>query len=192
MELFDEALRYAGKCHAGMVRKGSGTPYMLHPMEVAEILATMTDDCEVLAAGLLHDTLEDTDATEADLRERFGDRVTDLVLTETENKHPELPPETSWQQRKEESLAVLRDTDDPAVRMLWLADKLANMRSFHRQYRDRGEEMWFAYHQHDPQKHAWYYRSIAEYTSSLAEFDAYKEYVSHLEQIFPRNKEEQK
>lgn len=183
--IFDEALRYAGMCHAGMVRKGSGAPYMLHPMEVAEILSTMTNDSEILAAGLLHDTIEDTPATEEDIRSRFGDRVADLVMTETENKYPDLPPEETWQLRKEEALGVLRDATDPAVKMLWLADKLSNMRSFHRQYRDKGADMWLAYHQHDPKKHEWYYRKIAEYTSILQPYDAYQEYVAHLDQIFP-------
>ena len=185
--LFDEALRYAGECHRGMVRKGSGAPYMLHPMEVAEILFTMTNDSEVLSAGLLHDTIEDTPATEEDIRSRFGDRVANLIMTETEKKYPDLPPDETWQRRKEESLAVLRDATDPAVKMLWLADKLSNMRSFHRQYRERGADMWLVYHQHDPQKHEWYYRKIAGYTSVLAPYDAYREYLSLLDQIFPHS-----
>ena len=75
MSLFDDAARFAVDAHAGMLRKGDAIPYVLHPFEVASIAATITTDEEVLAAALLHDTVEDADASLDRIRELFGDRV---------------------------------------------------------------------------------------------------------------------
>ena len=66
--LFEKAIIYAVAAHAGMVRKGTATPYIVHPMEAAAIAATMTNDDEILAAAVLHDTIEDTCVTAEDLR----------------------------------------------------------------------------------------------------------------------------
>ena len=88
MSLFDDAARFAVEAHADMTRKGGGLPYILHPFEVATIAASMTSDEEVLAAALLHDVVEDAGVDFNELRERFGNRVADLVASETENKYP--------------------------------------------------------------------------------------------------------
>ena len=75
MGVFDDALMFAAERHHGMVRKkNSGVPYLLHPMETAVIVGTMTNDHEVLAAALLHDVVEDTDTTLEEVRERFSGR----------------------------------------------------------------------------------------------------------------------
>ena len=80
--LFDRAIILAAQAHAGMVRKGSDTPYIVHPMEAAAIAATMTNDPEILAAAVLHDTVEDTGVSIADIRREFGDRVAAIVSAE--------------------------------------------------------------------------------------------------------------
>ena len=93
----------------------------------------MTTDQEVIAAALLHDVVEDTHVTIDEIEEKFGKRVKELVLSETEDKRPNMPSSLSWRIRKEESLEVLKTTTDIGVLMIWLGDKLANIRSIYRE-----------------------------------------------------------
>ena len=78
MTNFEEAICFAVAAHQGARRKGETTPYILHPMEAASICATVTSDQDVLTAAVLHDTVEDTDVTLAQIAERFGARVAQL------------------------------------------------------------------------------------------------------------------
>ena len=106
-DLVSEAIVFATKAHDGMRRRKSDAPYVLHPMEVGVIIGTITDKQEVIAAGLLHDVVEDAGVTIEEIGEAFGERVMALVASETENKREDLPPEQTWRIRKEESLAKL-------------------------------------------------------------------------------------
>lgn len=184
MDLFDKALCFATQKHSGQIRKMANTPYILHPVEVASIVGTMTDDKEILAAAVLHDTVEDTDTTLEEIRENFGRRVSLLVMTETENKREGSPEAETWGIRKEETLIILEHTKDIGVKMMWLGDKLSNMRSFAREYRQRGDALWQNLNQKDPARQAWYYTKIANCLSELREYDAYREYVSLLKYVF--------
>ena len=67
MNMLEEAIIYATVMHQGKVRKFGNTPFILHPLEVAQILSTMTNDQEIIAAGILHDIVEDTDGTLAEI-----------------------------------------------------------------------------------------------------------------------------
>lgn len=183
MDRFDEALHFAIKAHAGMFRKG-GAPYIVHPLEVAVIASTMTQDEDVLCAAVLHDVVEDTPATLQDIVDAFGERVGELVGAETEDKHRERPPEDTWYMRKRDSLEVLRSCDDRDVLILWLADKLSNMRSFVRMHEVSGNRLWEAFHEKDPRIQAWYYNSIAQATSELSDMEAWKEYSFLLDKVF--------
>ena len=184
MNLLEEAVCFAVKAHEGMLRKDGTTPYILHPMEAAAICGTLTSDQAVLAAAVLHDTVEDTDTTLDEIRERFGEKVARLVASETEDKFPGVPPEDSWRQRKEMSIRELESTKDRNVKILWLGDKLSNMRSFFRQWQAEGPSLWEHYHQKDPARQAWYYRSIARALSELSDTAAWQEYHFLTENIF--------
>lgn len=184
MDVFEKALHFAIEKHSGQVRKMANTPYILHPVEVASIVGTMTDDKEILAAAVLHDTVEDTDTTLEEIEENFGRRVALLVMTETENKRPDKPEAETWELRKEETLIILEHTKDMGVKMMWLGDKLSNMRSFAREYRRRGDAIWLDLNQKDPARQAWYYTKIANCLSELKEYDVYREYVSLLNYVF--------
>ena len=184
MDLLEKAMAFAAEAHHGMNRKRSGLPYIMHPMEVAVICGSLTYDQEVLAAALLHDTVEDTNTTLEELRERFGPRVAALVAAETENKREELPPELTWRIRKEESLEELHRAEDPGVRILWLGDKLSNIRSLHRMWLRDGEAVWSCFHQKDPAQQAWYYRTVARELEPLADTEAYREYLARTETVF--------
>ena len=184
MELVSEAIAFAVKAHDGMRRKKSSAPYILHPMEAAVIVGTMTDDQNLIAAAALHDVVEDAGITIEEIEERFGKRVRELVQSETEDKRADLPPESTWRIRKEESLAVLKNTEDPGVLMVWLGDKLANMRSFYRDWKVEGDAMWQRFNQKDAKEQAWYYRSIAALTQRLSHTSAWLEYNTLTELVF--------
>ena len=184
MDLFTSAADFAAKKHLGQKRKISGIPYLLHPMEAAAIAASMTNDEEVLCAAMLHDTVEDTDTTPEQLQALFGERVAYLVSTETENKRRDLPAAETWIFRKQETLETLKNAEDIGVKILWLSDKLSNMRSFYREYVKVGSAVWNACHEKDPTRQAWYYRSVAECLSCLSGYEAYKEYVKLINKVF--------
>ena len=184
MELVSEAIAFAVKAHDGMRRKKSDAPYILHPMEAAVIVGTMTDDQSLIAAAALHDVVEDTDVTIEEIEERFGERVRELVQSETEDKRADLPPEATWRIRKEESLSVLRNTDDMGVLMVWLGDKLANMRAIYRDFKVEGDAVWQRFHQKDAAEQAWYYRSIVNLTERLSDTSAWLEYKTLTELVF--------
>lgn len=184
MELVSEAIAFAVKAHDGMRRKKSRAPYILHPMEAAVIVGTMTDDQNLIAAAALHDVVEDAGITIEEIEERFGKRVRELVQSETEDKRDHLPPAETWRIRKEESLAVLKNTEDLGVLMVWLGDKLANMRSLYRDWKVEGDAMWQRFNQKDARQQAWYYRSIVTLTQRLEHTSAWIEYKTLTELVF--------
>ncbi|MBR4940502.1 MAG: bifunctional (p)ppGpp synthetase/guanosine-3',5'-bis(diphosphate) 3'-pyrophosphohydrolase [Clostridia bacterium] len=184
MELVSEAVAFAVKAHDGMRRKKNNVPYILHPMEAAVIVGTMTDDQNLIAAAALHDVVEDAGITLEEIGEKFGSRVKELVGSETENKRDDLPPASTWRIRKEETLAVLESTEDMGVLMVWLGDKLANMRSIYRDWKTEGDAMWQRFNQKDPAEQAWYYRSIVKLTERLSDTSAWLEYKTLTELVF--------
>ena len=184
MELVSEAIAFAVKAHDGMRRKKSELPYILHPMEAAVIVGTMTEDQNLIAAAALHDVVEDAGITIEEIEEKFGRRVRELVASETEDKRADLPPSATWRIRKEESLAVLKNTEDLGVLMVWLGDKLANMRSIYRDHKAEGDAMWQRFNQKDPIEQAWYYRSIVTLTQRLCHTSAWLEYKTLTELVF--------
>lgn len=189
-EKLNEAIKFATDCHAGQLRKMANTPYILHPMEVAAIISTMTSDENVIIAGMLHDTVEDCNVDPLLIRERFGSRVFALVQSETEDKLSDRPPAETWMERKEESLLMLHYTRDRDVKILWLADKLSNIRSFHRAHLQMGDAVWKGLNQKNPKMHEWYYRTIAQNLSELSDTAAYAEYIALVDQVFGRNSNE--
>jgi myo-inositol-1(or 4)-monophosphatase len=184
MELVSEAIVFAVKAHDGMRRKKNESPYILHPMEAAVIVSTITNDQNIIAAAALHDVVEDAGITIEEIEEKFGKRVRELVESETEDKRADLPPASTWRIRKEESLEVLKNTDDIAVLIVWLGDKLANMRSIYRDYKTEGVQMWQKFNQKNVDEQAWYYRSIVTFTERLSNTSAWLEYKTLTELVF--------
>ena len=183
-DLVSEAIVFSTMAHDGMRRRKSESPYILHPMEVAAIIGTMTDDQEVIAAGLLHDVVEDAGITVEEVGEKFGRRVMELVASETENKREDLPPEDTWKIRKEETLQKLKKSEDISVLMIWIGDKLSNIRAIYRDFLLEGDAVWYKFHQSDIKLQAWYYRSILTYTERLSDTLAWKEYKAFVELLF--------
>ena len=184
MELVSEAIAFAVKAHDGMRRKKSEKPYILHPMEAAVIVGSITDDQNLIAAAALHDVVEDAGISIEEIEEKFGRRVRELVESETEDKRADLPPSTTWRIRKEESLNVLKNSNDIAVLIVWLGDKLANIRSIYRDFKIEGVQMWQRFNQKDVNEQAWYYRSIVKLTERLSYTSAWIEYKTLTELVF--------
>jgi len=182
--LLDRAIIFATNAHSGAFRKGTNLPYIVHPLETLAVVSSMTDDPEILAAAVLHDVLEDTAATKEQLREKFGARVTNLVSAESEEKQNDKPRADTWKQRKQETLDVLKNEKDIAVKMIVLGDKLSNIRSMHSDFERIGDELWERFNQKDVREHAWYYNEIAYAVKELEIYNAYKEYESVLRMLF--------
>lgn len=129
-----DAFEFAAAAHAGQDRKGDGSPYIRHPVEVARILHREGVGDEVtLAAAFLHDVVEDSDATVAELAERFGDEVAAIVAAMSEDKSVE-----PYRERKERHRAQVEAFGPAAVR-IYAADKLANVRDLRALYAVEGE-----------------------------------------------------
>ena len=184
MELVSEAIAFAVKAHDGMRRKKSDLPYILHPMEAAVIVGSMSDDQSLIAAAALHDVVEDAGVTLEEVEARFGKRVRELVASETEEKRVGISPSETWRIRKEESLAVLKNTEDIGVLMVWIGDKLANMRSIYRDWKVEGDALWQRFNQKNESEHAWYYQTIAKLTERLSHTSAWLEYKTLTEVVF--------
>jgi len=119
----ERAIALALEAHGDQTRKADGTtPYIVHPVTVALILSRYTDDEDVIIAGLLHDTLEDTSLTEEAIARAFGDKVRDMVRDVTESDLPGL----SWDTRKARYLRHLQSAPRGSL-LVAGADKIANL-----------------------------------------------------------------
>jgi hypothetical protein len=118
------ALEFAAGRHAGQVRDADRAPFILHPLEVAHLLQGRDYPDHVIAAGVLHDVLEDTDVDIAELREHFGPDVAELVAAVSE---PE--GEGSYAERKARLREVVAEASTDAA-AVFAADKVAKAREF--------------------------------------------------------------
>lgn len=182
-ELLDRAIVFAVKAHANTERRGKGYPYIVHPLEAVEIVATMTPDQELLAAAALHDTVEDTEVTVEQLRAEFGERVASLVADESDVMPEGMTEEASWHQRKQAAIDRLSKASHDA-KMVALGDKLSNMRAIARDYDEIGYALWNRFHTNDPKEHEWHYRGLADALRELEDTVAYKEFESLINKVF--------
>ena len=123
IRLISEAAELAARRHNGMARKGRGIePYVNHLAEVANLLAAATDgaDAELVAAGWLHDTIEDTDTTREELAAKFSDRVASLVVECTDDMS--LP---KAERRRRQVIDAPKKSAD--AKLIKIADKISNI-----------------------------------------------------------------
>lgn len=182
-ELLDRAIVFAVHAHAGTERRGKGFPYIVHPMEAVEIVASITSDQELLAAAALHDVVEDTDVTVEDIRKEFGERIARIVASESDVFEAGVSEEDSWHARKQAAIDRLKAAplDSKIVAM---GDKLSNMRAIARDYAVKGDELWKIFHAKDPSDHEWHYRGLADSLRELEDTFAFKEFESLINQVF--------
>lgn len=182
-ELLDRAIVFAVQAHAGTERRGKGFPYIVHPMEAVEIVATMTPDQELLAATALHDTVEDTDVTVEQIRAEFGDRIASLVASESDTPVEGVSQEESWHIRKQAAIDRLAAASHDA-KIVALGDKLSNMRAIARDYAMQGDDLWNLFRVKDRKDHEWHYRGLAASLRELQDTFAYKEFAQLIDQVF--------
>lgn len=184
ISLMDRAIIFATRAHSGTYRKGTKIPYIVHPIEAAAIVATITDDPDMIAAAVLHDVVEDTDTTVEEIRLFFNDHIAKLVEAESENKRKDLPPQETWMLRKMETLEFLRNEADREAKILALADKLSNIRAIYRDQQMIGEKLWERFNEKRKERHGWMYRQIADALSSLSDTFAWQEYDDLVRKTF--------
>lgn len=155
MEEIFRAVEWATRAHRGQVRKGSGVPYIVHPLGVARILIEHQCAEKVAIAGLLHDVVEDTAFELRDIEANFGADVAALVEAASEPNR-----EAAWEERKEHTIRYLETASEEA---LWVvcADKLDNARSLHDDQERLGSALWSRF-KRPKTKQAWYYTALVE------------------------------
>ena len=167
--MIDRAVEFAFKAHEGQFRKGTGRPYIVHPVEVKDIVSTMTGDVEVISAAVLHDTIEDCEGvTQRILAQEFSERVARIVA----------------QDRKKSTIEHLRNAPRE-VQIVGLADKLSNIRDIDRDYPVVGEELWNRFRMKDKRIIGWYYKGVRDVLrEGFGGLDAYEEYCRLIEKNF--------
>ena len=139
LELVRKAYEFSQKHHSGQQR-ASGEPYLIHPLEVALVLSEMKMDAVAVAAGLLHDSVEDTSVTIVDLRKEFGEQVAHIVEGVTKISKIDF---SSQEEQQAENLRkmMLAMVDDIRVVLIKLADRLHNMRTLEHLPPDRQQKI---------------------------------------------------
>ena len=153
-EKLTKAIAFAAEHHAGQLCKGTQIPYITHPMETMCILSAMKADTDLLIAGLLHDTIEDTETTREEIAALFGEDVASLVDAHSEDKSK------TWEERKTTAIEELKEAPQ-RLKMLIMAGKVSNLRCLYRDYCAVGEELWKRFNA-PAEKQAWYYGGIQD------------------------------
>lgn len=177
--LFDRAAHLAISAHAGTERRGKAFPYIIHPFEAASIVALITNDQEMLAAAVLHDTVEDTDVTIEQIEREFGERVANLVFHET------APSEwLPWREKRQIQIDKLRAAPRDG-KIVAIGDKLSNLRAISNDYFQIGDELWKRFKAPDGKIDIeWYYRGLADALSDIHDTVPYQEFIFLLDKTF--------
>jgi len=183
-KLTSDAFAFALRKHSGQVRKCSGAPYIIHPMGAARLCMDAGATEEVVVAAMLHDTLEDTDATPEELEVLFGYVVRCLVESASEPAHRT----ASWRKRKQHTIDGLSGLSKDEI-MVVLSDKLDNVQSIQRDLNRYGSSMWEVFKGgKEPQE--WYYTSISHALHVKQDYEEYGGmlyiYRDVLADIFPK------
>lgn len=184
----EQAIRAAAVLHKDQVRKGSAPyPYITHLVAVAFLLSDYTDDEDVIVAGLLHDTLEDTDYTPRELENDFGEKVKDIVLDVTDALSSERGL-LSWSDRNERYIKKLKKAPIESL-LVSAADKIHNMRTIVEEYH-RNQKQYLVDFNHDPREVSDIYEQLATIFAEnlkndiLVEFEnVYAEFRAFLEGV---------
>jgi (p)ppGpp synthase/HD superfamily hydrolase len=178
---FQQAFSYACDLHAKQKRKGKDVPYISHLMGVAAIVLEHGGTEDEAIAALLHDAVEDQDATFEEIAKRFGDEVALIVRGCT---NVETGPDSEWRGGQEKYFTQLSESG-PSVWLVAKADKLYNARNILDDYRNVGESLWKRF-MGGKDGTLWYYRTLSKTfreidPSPLA--DELSRVVSELEQL---------
>jgi len=140
--------------HKGQVRKTDGSPYANHPQAVADILKENSFSDTVIAAGLCHDVLEDTDYPEEKLKAELGDEVFELVQALSENKS------LKWEERKEKYVEQIKNSPSEA-KAISICDKIHNLKSLIASHKQMGPKVWDRFNR-GKEKKLWFQQKMLE------------------------------
>jgi len=180
-KLIARAMEYAAQHHRGGTRKGGDVPYIVHPFEVAMILKENSFEDKVVAAGLLHDLLEDTAVSRRDLKEEFGEDILELVLSASEKLKGR--EERSWSKRKNQTIYYLQEEASFINKAVACADKLSNARSILRDIEKEPGDFWQRFSA-PKNKQQWYYESLVDSLKELEGLKMYAEFKDVVAKIF--------
>lgn len=183
----DEAVKFAVEAHHNQKRNGHDIPYIVHPLEAMAIVATMSEDEELLAAAVMHDVIEDTIYTYEDIEKRFNKRIADIVQAESDITVFDSDALTNWLARKKVAIEKLKNAPIE-VQIVALGDKLSNMRAMYRDYQVVKDELWNRFHVKDFEMHKWRYNELVKAFDKVTDFIAYKEFAYLVNEVF--NKKE--
>ena len=164
-DCFDDALVYASRIHREHIRKGSGLPYVSHLLGVVSIALENGANEDQAIAALLHDTVEDQGGADrlVDIRERYGDRVAEIVAHCTDS---EVEPKPSWRERKEAYLVGLSKKPVASLEVS-IADKTHNAGAIVADLHLRGDQVWPRF-TGGKDGSLWYYRELSRAFAELA------------------------
>jgi (p)ppGpp synthase/HD superfamily hydrolase len=169
VERLNKAISFACERHKDQIRKGTNVPYVFHLMEVSTILQGMNGDTDLIIAGLLHDTVEDTNTTFEELEKEFGSKVAEYVRSDTEDKSK------TWEERKEHTVLSVESMDCDCKKLL-LADKLSNLRSSYNDLKySEDKNIWGKFKRGKEQQKK-YYTDICNALRELRRNDETREY----------------
>jgi len=154
-KVIKKAFAKANILYSKQMRKVGVYPSIVHSVRVHDILKKYTNNVNVLAAGILHDTIEDTDYTPRQLEKDFGPKIAEIVKQVTEDKMPQMDKKESWPIRKKKYLENLKNNSMAAL-MVCCADKIDNLESLMRDYKDYGPSVLSSFNASIEQKF-WYY-----------------------------------
>ncbi|MBQ7280236.1 MAG: TIGR02172 family protein [Bacteroidales bacterium] len=186
--LVDKALHFAINAHGGTERRSKGYPYVIHVMEAASIVASITNDPELIAAAALHDVVEDTPCTVEEIRNEFGIRIAKIIEYESDNTLSTFDRKAPWRERKQAALERLAHAPYD-VKIVAMGDKLSNMRGIAADYEQIGDKLWLRFHAPNGKAdHSWRYHELAWALFDLAATRAYREFNYLVNMVFGEEK----
>jgi (p)ppGpp synthase/HD superfamily hydrolase len=177
MDVIEKALELASKFHEGQYRKNTDILYITHPVTVGMMLLKKGYSEEVVAAGILHDTVEDTSLTLEEIKREFGSNIAEIVEGSSE-PDKSLP----WKARKEHTIEFLKTASED-IRAVVCADKLHNIRSIIRDYEQVGEEVWSRFNAGKEQQ-KWYYTNVVDSLGAQSSFELLIELGKEVDKLF--------
>ncbi len=149
-----KAINLASDAHKKQTKKGTDIPYITHPLLVGMILIEKGAGEKEIIAGILHDTLEDTELNYKDIKKEFGKEVADVVKACSEDK------KLHWEERKRRHIEYAKNAPT-SVKRVMSADKLANLYMIKEDLNKVGEKLWSRFRR-GKGKQKWYYSNMAK------------------------------
>lgn len=176
MDRIEQAIMFATEKHKNQFRKGTPIPYIVHPIEVMQILRENNADEDTIIAGLLHDTIEDTGTKYQEILDNFGKEVAEIVQDESEDKSK------AYRVRKAEHMAKVKQSPIKS-KMVTCADKLSNIKSTYLDQKYYGDKTWEKFNGTKDDLN-WYYHLVLDALEKIKDMPMYKQLEYYVEEVF--------